>query len=286
MRRAFTLLELLVAISIAGILLGLLLAAINLVKASAVTAECACKLRQIGIALHAYHDIHRQFPSQVFVQRESWMYKLLPLIDQADLYRMGQCDDPDRYWQTWRTPVPAYICSADASRILLGEYAFSDGFTYSMTSYLGVAGASSEPHRFGISTGIIGENSVRIGEVVNGLSQTLMVGERPPAPDLYYGWEFYHGYDSMLWGIGEAITNPYPTTSGRSDLSGDSCPDRSFFGPGAIANFCDVHHFWSLHSGGGANWLFGDGSVRWLDYSGGETIVPTMANIAGQEVDS
>ena len=91
---AFTLIELLVVLAIIGILVALLLAGIQKVRAAAERAECASNLRQLGLALHSYHDTHGIFPvhGNDVLLSDRWMFKILPHIEQDALYREGMLD--------------------------------------------------------------------------------------------------------------------------------------------------------------------------------------------------
>lgn len=121
----------------------------------------------------------------------------------------------------------------------------------------------------------------KITDINDGTSETVIVGERPPPDSLQAGW-WYPSYP----GTGNDFGGP-----NNSMLFGDivmwiedkECAParRGFFGPGRRENPCDRYHFWSLHFGGG-NWLFADGSVRFLNYSANE-ILPALATIAGGE---
>ena len=108
-----------------------------------------------------------------------------------------------------------------------------------------------------------------------------MVGERPPPDSLQGGW-WYPAY----FGTGNGFGGP-----NNIMLFGDvitwvqdeECAQarRGYFGPGRLDNPCDRYHFWSLHPGGG-NWLFADGSVRFLTYSNAP-IMYALATRAGGE---
>src|SRR5262245_51929874 len=90
----FTLIELLVVIAIISILSGLMLAAIQNVRAASARAKCANNLKELGLALHNYHDAQRSFPAGCSFQNWtapqphlSWLSRLLPYIEQDPLWR-------------------------------------------------------------------------------------------------------------------------------------------------------------------------------------------------------
>ncbi len=86
-RRAFTLVELLVVIAIIGILVALLLPAIQSAREAARRTECSSNLKQLGVAMHTYHDTWRQFPLPGMIANElGWTYSILPLIEQQALH--------------------------------------------------------------------------------------------------------------------------------------------------------------------------------------------------------
>jgi len=96
-RKGFTLVELLVVIAIIAVLLGLLLPAIQKVRETASRARCQNNLKQIGLALHQYHDDNLAFPHGVSYQRGkgrfpalSWHARILPFIEQGGLWRQTE----------------------------------------------------------------------------------------------------------------------------------------------------------------------------------------------------
>jgi prepilin-type N-terminal cleavage/methylation domain-containing protein len=84
-RPGFTLIELLVVIAIIAILIALLVPAVQKVRAAAARTQCINNLKQLGLALHAYHDANKQMPIEGITSQVSWPTQILPYIDQGPL---------------------------------------------------------------------------------------------------------------------------------------------------------------------------------------------------------
>jgi len=299
-RPAFTLLELLVVIAIMGTLIGLLLPAVQKVRDVTYRVYCQNSLKQIGLALHNYHDTNGVFPPgiaeatsgpRVKWQWASWLARVLPYVEQPGLYRdmedaftaQGSSPDPFRNppHTGLATVVPLFRCPADDRQY---QATYTDGLTVAFTGYLAVNGSDLRSY-----DGILHWNSkVKIMDVVDGTSNTLMVGERPPSWDLVFGW-WYAGAGQWDFSFPGGVRNSgsCDVTLGGAEVNIRSvgipqlnaCPPGPYsFGPGRIVEPCDQFYFWSLH-GGGSNFVMGDGSVRFLTYD----VAPIFAALSTRD---
>jgi prepilin-type processing-associated H-X9-DG protein len=294
---AFTLTELLAALAIVSVLVGMLLAAVQKAREAANRAQCLSNLKQLGLAMHGYHDTHGSFPhaydwralftnpshildGKQWIVTKSWATLILPFLEQDNLERQGYAVYQGR-------DLPVYHCPSDPRSI--GVWTGQRLGTNGLTDYLAVTGTDTfQPSLSGYawrdrSDGtLFGSSHVRIADITDGTSTTLLLGERPPSQDLYMGWWTWSAFDASL---GVRDTFMFYATEAINDPKSPSCtrllPEK--FRPGQ-GNFCDVHHFWSQHPGG-ANWAFADGSVRFLSYANA-SIMPALATRAGGEVVS
>jgi prepilin-type N-terminal cleavage/methylation domain-containing protein/prepilin-type processing-associated H-X9-DG protein len=288
-RHAFTLLELLIVIAIIGVLLGLLLPAIQKARDAAARIKCANNLHQIGLAAHQYHDTRGSFPSGMRSPSSralpgpyaSWLTMLLPYIEQGSLwnatmaaYRQSRSPFINPPHIGLATVMPIFACPADprADQVQLAP---RDQIHVALTCYLGVEGQSLY-----IRDGILfNESAIRIADVTDGTSNTLLAGERPASADLQFGW-WYAGVGQRFTGSAEMVLgvrepNLLPVTKG-------SCPPGTYsYAPGSLSNQCDMFHFWSPHVGG-AYFLFADGSAHFLPYAA-VSVMPALASRAGGE---
>jgi len=286
-RPAFTVIELLVVIAIIGILLSLLLVAVQHVRAAAARVHCANNLRQVGLGLHHYHDDQSAFPPgwtyptpNASYPYMGWGPRILPYVEQDGLWRQAEqayAQFPDPFALTNNPPhlmdkvVILFGCPADPR---YGHGGDITGYPVAFTWYLGVEGRSN---RFIRRNGILYHDShVRMTDITDGASQTIMVGERPPSPDSRFG-SWYAAQGQNLDGSGEMVLSAEERNHWY-----DSCPPGPYqYGPGTLSNVCDAFHFWSLHTGG-ANFLYADGSVHFLTY-GAASVLPAMATRNGGE---
>jgi len=118
MRRGFTLVELLVVIAIIGLLIGMLLPALNSVRESARLAQCQSQLKQVGLAVQVYHEARNAYPSgrdRMDQYGVSWAFRLLPYLEQQHLYLAFDSServDSDANATAMRTSVAIFNCPA------------------------------------------------------------------------------------------------------------------------------------------------------------------------------
>lgn len=272
-RSGLTLIETLLVCSLVSLLISLSIPALQRVRAAADRLQCQSHLRQIGQALHLHHNDFGRFPpppawkASSPVNQLSWMVFLLPYLDHKALFddAVRACDLANNPMQVPPhtgaiTVVRLYTCPSD-SRL---QAAQTDewGTTAAFTSYVVAGGGITREGRSykGIMTG----GSLEL--VLDGTSNTLCIGERPPPDSLQGGWWYpnlvYHprgdrGPNGVLY-FGPIL--PYVP------FDPQCAPTYRVTGPGRTRNPCDRFHFWSVH-GGGSHFLFVDGSVRFLAYS-------------------
>lgn len=288
-RRAFSLVELLIVIGIVTLLLSLLIPAVQLVRAAWDRVACQAKLRQLGIALHQYHLDQGHLPAG-FVppasgQRYpylSWLARTLPYLSQDPLWRDIDAAyrlDPYPFHQpphhALGRPVQAFQCPGDER--VKAQQVTHEGYLVGLTSYAGVNGINMNTQ-----DGVLYRLSkVKFSDVRDGMSSTLMVGERPPGPDFWLGWWYVSGSNGLT-GSPEFLLGAQEINQvGKYDYL--YCPPGPYrFSKGRWHYPCSIFHFWSPHPSG-ANFLMVDGSVHLLKYTARE-VLPALATRAGGEV--
>jgi len=231
-----------------------------------------------------------------------WGYqvRIAPYLEQDNLAKVVQSGGPFAW--PWWYQIPGmsgtnrfvvsqkfkiYSCPSDTRNLRTWSEP-GTGNEHALTSYMGVVGRDS--YKEGLSgggnpasgsaklpgqDGILYVNSkVRIAEVTDGVSNTVMIGERPPSSTSEYGWMWVAwGYDGYGFGAGDCLLGVRERIPGMTTTPG-------LYQPGLPNRDSDFNHYWSLHSGG-SMWLMGDGSVRFISYAAGAAVVAQVSNPAG-----
>lgn len=287
--RGFTLIELLVVIGIVAVLMGLLLSAVQKVRGAAARTQCQNTARQLGLALHMHHDArhalppgHRSPAHSARMPYSGWCVAVLPYLEQLALASRAEAAfraNPNAFspHPDLNTVVPAFLCPADG-RVTTAQTSARTKNVVAFTSFLGVGGRDAVTARDGV---LYQDSAVRFADVTDGTSSTLLLGERPPSADFQFGW-WYAGAGQQLTGSADLVLGVREPNL-QPIASGSECgPGRYPFGPASGFNDqCGMFHFWSPHAGG-ANFVFADGSVRFVAYSA-DPLMPALASRAGGE---
>ena len=275
-RRGFTLIELLVVIAIIAVLIALLLPAVQQAREAARRAQCQNNLKQLGLALHNYHGVHGVFPAATMITRNSpactsmgigtyqgygWGVMILPFIELGNVYEHFDFNveynvAPSVDLQAGGMPVAAFICPSSA-------------FTHDRCTFTGSIdrptgqGGSDDLSRTDYTpvmdsrdwtcddvwprrdhNGVLGHFSeIGIKDIIDGTSNTLLFGEEAGGAPASYNCHTWVTFDAMDTSRG--INDPATTTPS-----------------GGAWHFRDTG-FSSYHTGG-AYFLLGDGSVRFI----------------------
>lgn len=268
--RGFTLIELLVVIAIIAILIALLLPAVQQAREAARRTQCKNNLKQIGLAVHNYHDVNNTFPmnaraTQPVTNGFSWIAMSLPYFDQAPLY--NQIDFNLKTTDTTgspsnraliETPLPMLLCPSDPTQAVRSDLAAwwswpaapsptggrNSGGPAGVTCYMGYQGDWFDTNP---PDGVFERSpavAVRFRDVIDGMSNTLIVGERSPSYSPWCSWATGNG----VW-----IVDRYPINQIRRTAPVPNNTEAGGVKYGAI----------SMHIGG-MQGLFADGSVHFL----------------------
>jgi prepilin-type processing-associated H-X9-DG protein len=267
--------ELLAVLAIIGVLLALLLPAVQQARESARRISCEHRLRQLGLALHNYESGQRVFPPGCALSGWSFRAMLLPQLGESALYSRIN------FANNIQWPQGYYFCGVEGFRLSAEQPSWqnlgrllhcpSDPQILDwQTNYLGVAGSAAEfltgpiypgdplPPDFNGTLYLC--SRVRPADITDGTSQTLMVGERGANQ---------FGTANALCGTPTGQWDAWLTASG-------------LLRPGNYAGSDHNVHFWSYHNGG-SQFLFADGHVRLLNYHLDSRVFHALSTRAGGE---
>jgi prepilin-type N-terminal cleavage/methylation domain-containing protein/prepilin-type processing-associated H-X9-DG protein len=305
-RAAFTLIELLVVIAIIAILIGLLLPAVQKVRAAAARIKCSNNLKQIALAAHNYHSTYDRFP-QGYDQpgggqgerKSSVFVELLPFYEQDNLYHIWDFFAPTanrEFGTTARaaTVLPVLLCPVD--RLGANPVQLTGNRYAAITSYGGNGGTRAYRPPFATADGVFhttgpssfprpNQKPVRLADVTDGASNTLLFGERyhgdgnwdawlaaplmpPPTPALQAMGTYGYWAPAGPFGIVDVTLSGHAAINYGTPV-GYSLPPPPLMPPPVPWTDYEGNHdlrlaaYGSGHSGG-ANFALADGSVRFL----------------------
>ncbi|MBI3412431.1 MAG: DUF1559 domain-containing protein [Planctomycetes bacterium] len=298
-RTGFTLIELLVVIAIIGILIGLLVPAVQKVRSAAARTQCMNNLKQIGLAIHNYHDVHLRFPmgAEYVVPKQSFsaLSRLLPFLEQDNIYNKidfyvgshNPLNDTARMIE-----ISTFRCPSDIHNALAG-----------------LGGATNYMANSGTNELFIGPNNgvffvggrVRFADIIDGTSNTAFFSERlladgnnavvSPIADVFFSpLNPTNADDAVAKCAAVDITNlanQFPLFMGAPWIDGQHRYQHISPPNGRSCGFFLVGKATmppSSYHEGGVNLLLGDGSVRFVTDGIDITTWRALGTRAGGEV--
>lgn len=319
-RRGFTLIELLVVMAMIAILIALLLPAVQQAREAARRTQCKNQLKQIGLAIHNYESTHTCFPpGQIRLQFASmprvrgWsMYvQLLPYFDQAPVYHQWNFTDPLANESNGNTSLILPVLLCPSATLAQNPYTKPNGARYALTSYCGNGGTQSHPPASSSGDGVFAGSGppittpptrqyglVRIRDLIDGASNTLLLGERSHF-DPNYDSFFANGYATNPMG-GWGYWSPTGGQLGLTDVTLSSFAKINYrlpfdFAnrPGSITSAATFEAsvesinrlcaYGSQHTGG-AQFTLADGSTRFISENIDMTVLRALCTRMGNEV--
>ena len=303
-RRGFTLIELLVVIAIIAVLIALLLPAVQQAREAARRTQCKNNLKQLGLAMHNYHDTHGVFPFGWDEREAGWHAMILPQIEQTSLYStLIWQENGLGNWDAVGSPnlaacekmIPAFRCPSMA----VPEHINNQGIPgRSPVSYRGVASsiaasddASTIPAGSGTTVSLeaaqhdgifFGCSNVRISYIVDGTSNTILIGESFTDPTYVkdgQGMDFWQIGSPQTggWVLGGIGGTEYSEFVGSTFARINSRRDPTVHGTAMEMSFGSWHV-------GGAHFTLADGSVRFVSDNVDLQLYRKLATRAGGEV--
>lgn len=304
-RGAFTIAEMLVSIAIIGVLIGLMLPAIQAARESARRSQCAVHMRQLAIGALSFESTRRRLPGGTgffattttpitpkHFHGQGWIVEILPFIEQQPLYDVFAAFRTEEHESNLHRIQPAklkaiiaqpdeFVCPSDASgrELITTQYQWKNVLV-APTNYRGVIGSnlmSPGTNSFPVvqplqercddgrvrCNGMIWRTSsqypVKLKDVTDGVSKTMMVGEDLPSHNWHTMWSFSNGDTGSTYAsLNHSLNHPDP------------------------AAWWDMRGFRSYHACG-ANFAFGDGSIRFIQEDIHFGLYKAFSTIAEQE---
>jgi prepilin-type N-terminal cleavage/methylation domain-containing protein/prepilin-type processing-associated H-X9-DG protein len=279
-RRAFTLIELLVVIAIIGVIVALLLPAVQQAREAARRAQCRNNLKQLGLAVHNYESSHRTFPPGVLgtsgsvaqgQRLHTWLVQILPYVDQQNVqttYDFNRRFDDPANAAAAQSQMPIFLCPSVTDPPASPQYAAGH--------YAGNAGTMA-----GQDDGILYPISrVRIGDISDGTSNTLLAGELRHEIG---GWA--RGAMNTGGGGGGGGSQGFARAVLRWWKCSSNCAKAGINPPvTTCSSSCERQFQFSSPHAGGCHFLFTDGHVSFVSDSIDVGLLRSLTTRAGGEI--
>ncbi len=292
--RGFTLVELLVVIAIIGILIALLLPAVQAAREAARRSQCVNNLKQIALAFHNYHDSFKTFPpgyvndtwSRNNLPRPLWAWGalILPFVEQSGIYdtlgvsRRQAAHIPTTdvaIMELLAVRINVYLCPSDIIEDTVGELVFNNdqdgrasGDLKTKTRNSGWMGKSNYVASESVCCFETSHNAHNMADISDGTANTMLVGEREQLHNRAGHWP---GYGGTTAGTGFRVV--VPINFFCEDMKPEECS----------TGMCGRYSLTSAHPGG-VNVAFADGAVRFLSQTIESAFGGTCGNTSGDPV--
>jgi len=300
-RPGFTLIELLVVIAIIGILIALLLPAVQKIREAAARIQCQNNQKQLGLALHNYHDANTRFPPGHLkinsVDYHGCITYILPYIEQDNLYRQYHFN------LTWKdpvnnavaaTPLKAVTCpAAPGGRNTLDraqtDYSAINILSNSTDNFADYSYQTGRYNNSGVlptinlTAGASNVGGNRLTDIVDGTSNTIMMAECAGREQHWLNGRLDTSFTAGNW------SGPWVNPNNELQIRGFNLATNSLGWPIASAtppcavNCTNSREVYAFHTGG-ANAVLADGSVHFLKSTMDLRVLRTLITINGGEV--
>ena len=272
-KTGFTLVELLVVIAIVGVLIGLLIPAVQSVRESSRRVACANNQRQLILAIHSFESANDQIPETLSLDPNlkltHWHTALLPFLDQRTIFQevKDELGNKVHVFQQkhFTTTINVFQCPSEPN---IGKVIESEetGFQFAFTNYCGVNGIKNEDSNGVFPTNLQILSPIKFSKVSDGLSNTLAFGERPPS-------EFQQGFGMWL-----GSQNAWAASVGVNEgIVGECENEMKFQAPNPLdTDPCRVYQHWGHHPLG-INFARVDGSVHFTSYEIESMVLSSLA---------
>jgi prepilin-type N-terminal cleavage/methylation domain-containing protein len=297
---AFTLIELLVVIAIIGVLVGLLLPAVQQARESARRASCTNKLKQLGLAVHNYADVNKELPPLARMGAAgqttpawAWSALLLPFIEEVNLHStLGVGSGQPTSNAALATQLDSFLCPSDTPPRANSPRGMGGGIQFGLSNYPAVSSEgvrvymhSNQPQNatgvFVARTPTSGEPIRKFKDITDGSSNTLLIGERATDQLLVYNGSPLNDNDRCYtsW---TAVSRPDVDSSGYQglmEIAGSTGEPLNSAAP----TWMYRHSFRSTHPGG-SQFATADAAVFFANENMSLQLLKDMTSVAGGEV--